>query len=212
MSEMPMSSAAAAVPAAPEFGDPLPIGAPDPAVLAFLARRRSASAVTLQAPGPSADELAVLIRLAARVPDHGKLFPWRFIVIEGEAKGRLVAQLREIAAGLTDNAKAVPALAKLAVPPVSVALISRVTPGHVIPEWEQRLSSGAVAMTFLLAAQAMGYGANWITNWYSYEPKATALLGLAPEERVTGFIHIGTPAEAPLERVRPDIETLVTYL
>lgn len=200
------------VPAGPEFGAPLPIDKADPAVLAFLAKRRSASAVTLQAPGPSPEELTTLIRLATRVPDHGKLFPWRFIVIEGEAKARLVEKLREIAAALTDNPKAVPALAKLAIPPVTVAVVSRVTPGHAIPEWEQRLSSGAVNMTFLLAAQAMGYGANWITDWYSYEPKATALLGLGADERVAGFIHLGTPSEPPLERVRPEVETLITRL
>jgi nitroreductase len=200
------------VPAGPQFGDPLPIDPPREDVLAFLARRRSASAVTLQAPGPSAEELKTLIRLATRVPDHGKLFPWRFIVIEGAAKARLVDDLTRLAETMADNPKAVPALAKLKTPPVTVAVVSRVTPGHAIPEWEQQLSSGAVNMTFLLAAQAMGYGANWITDWYSYDPKATALLGLQPGERIAGFIHLGTPSEPPLERVRPDVDDLITRL
>jgi len=201
-----------AVPPQPLFGDPLPIGEPSPEVLAFLSRRRSASALSLEAPGPSAGELADLLRLAARVPDHGKLFPWRFIVIEGTAKAELESALTELARTQANPTKALAALGKLAAPPLSVAVVSRVDPQAAIPVWEQELSAGAVCMTFLLGAQAMGYGANWITDWYAYDPKATALLGLAAGERVAGFIHLGTAAEPPAERVRPVIETLVTRL
>jgi nitroreductase len=196
------------VPDPPQFGEPLPLR-PAPEVLAFLARRRSASAMTLRAPGPSPEELEVLLRLAVRVPDHGKLSPWRFIVFEGAAKARTAEHLAEIAKTRHDATKAAAALGKFSIPPLAVCVVSRVKPGE-IPEWEQRLSSAAVCMSLLNAASAMGYGANWITDWYSYDPQAMAVLGLAEAEQVCGFVYIGTPAEPPLERVRPDLAGLVT--
>jgi nitroreductase len=195
------------VPDAPEFGAAAPIEA-SPETLAFLARRRSASALMLTAPAPTDDELATLLRLATRVPDHGKLFPWRFVVLEGETKARFVAGLEAIAAGRPDGERLVAKLGKIKAPPLTLAVISRLTPGD-IPEWEQRLSSGAVCMTLIIAAQAMGYGANWITDWYAYDEAAGRLLGLGEGERVAGFVHLGTSAEAPLERVRPELDALV---
>ena len=198
-----------ALPAQPIFGEPLPVGDGRREVLDFLALRRSASAATLRAPAPDAAELTELLRLAARVPDHGKLFPWRFIVLEGEAKAAFAAGLEDLAAHQPNPEKARGALFKIKTPPLTVAVVSR----HIeatIPEWEQRLSAAAVCMTLLIAAEAAGYGANWITDWYAYAPEATALLGLGEGERVAGFIHIGTPAEAPLERVRPDVPALTT--
>ncbi|HWA62402.1 MAG TPA: nitroreductase [Caulobacteraceae bacterium] len=196
------------VPAAPQFGDPLPIEA-SPQVLAFLARRRSASAMTLAAPGPTEAELAEMLRLAARAPDHGKLAPWRFVILDGEAKAAFVAGLEKIAAGREDGAKLMAKLGKIKAPPLTVAVVSRATPGE-IPEWEQRLSAGAVCTLLTIAAQAMGYGANWITDWYAYDAEATALLGLGDGERVAGYVHVGTTAEAPLERVRPDMAAVVS--
>lgn len=197
------------LPAEPQFGDVLPIGAANPPVLAFLARRRSASAATLRAPGPSEAQLRDLLRLAARVPDHGKLSPWRFIVFEGDAKAAFVTRLETIAAVRPDAEKAASALFKIRIPPLSVAVISRVTENK-IPAWEQQLSSGAVCMNLLIAAQAMGFGANWITDWYAYDPKVDALLGLGAGESVAGFVHIGTAAEAPQERVRPNLDAIVS--
>jgi nitroreductase len=191
----------------PAFGDSLPID-PSPTTLAFLARRRSASAITLRAPGPSEAELARLLTLAARVPDHGKLAPWRFVVLQGEAKAAFVRGLEGIAAARSDAATAQAKLGKIRLPPLTIAVVSRHLPGD-IPEWEQRLSAGAVCILLLVAAQAMGYGANWITEWYAYDDAAGRLLGLKAGERVAGFVHIGTPLEAPLERVRPDVEGLV---
>jgi len=196
------------VPAAPLFGEAAPIEA-SPQTLAFLARRRSASALTLTAPAPSDAELATLLRLATRVPDHGKLSPWRFVVLKGEAKARFVAGLESIAAGRPDGAKLQAKLGKIKAPPLTVAVISRLFPGAEIPEWEQRLSAGAVCMTLITAAQAMGYGANWITDWYAYDEAAGRLLGLREGERVAGFVHLGTSADTPLERVRPDVEAIV---
>jgi len=196
------------VPTAPLFGEAAPIEA-SPQTLAFLARRRSASALTLTAPAPGDDELATLLRLATRVPDHGKLSPWRFVVLKGEAKGRFIAGLEAIAVRRPDGAKLAAKLGKIKAPPLTVAVISRPGPTAEIPEWEQRLSAGAVCMTLIIAAQAMGYGANWITDWYAYDEDALTLLGLSEGERVAGYVHLGTSADTPLERVRPDVGAIV---
>jgi nitroreductase len=195
------------LPPEPEFGQPMAIGARDEELLRFLALRRSASAATLRSPGPDQADVAKLLRLAVRVPDHGKLFPWRFIVLRDEAKIAYVQALEPLAADQPNPEKALAALAKVRNPPLSVCVVSRLVEA-TIPEWEQRLSSGAVCMALLIAAQAAGYGANWITDWYAYDARATAVLGLTEEERVAGFVHIGTPAETPLERVRPVVADL----
>ena len=197
------------VPAAPAFGDPVDVARPSPDTLALMARRRSASAPVLAAPAPSAEELNELLRLAARAPDHGKLFPWRFVILQGEAKAALVRELERLAADQPKPDKALGALAKLRNPPLTIAVISRVIECN-IPEWEQVLSSGAVCQNLLIAADAMGYGANWITDWYSYDEQAVRLLGLEPHERVAGFVHLGTLPDPPLERVRPELDKLVT--
>lgn len=189
------------LPPAPEFGAPLP-STPSGDVLRFLALRRSASAVTLAAPAPDAHQLADLLRLAVRVPDHGKLTPWRFLILEGEDKAAFVARLEALAQGRGDTTAA-GKLGKLKIPPLVVAVISSPRPAD-IPKWEQQLSAGAVCLTLCQAAMAMGFGANWITDWYSYDSEAVAVLGLQAGERVAGFVMLGTPREPPLERDRPD--------
>lgn len=196
------------IPPAPHFGDVLPIEA-SPETLAFLARRRSASASTLTAPGPSEAELREILTLAARAPDHGKLAPWRFIILRDDAKTVFVEQLERVAAKRTDAAKSLAKLGKLRTPPVTVAVVSRAFAGGDIPVWEQQLSAGAVCVLLMIAAQAMGFGANWITDWYAYDDEAVGLLGLAPGETVAGYLHLGYCAEPPLERLRPDLDTIV---
>ena len=198
------------VPAPPEFGQPTPFGKVSPETLALLAQRRSVSPKHLAAPAPSPAELKDLLRLAARAPDHGKLFPWRFIVLEAGAKAALAARFEALAKERPDADKAVAALFKLNTPPMAVLVISRAVDSH-IPRWEQLLSAGAVCQNLVLAATAMGFGANWITDWYSYDPRATALLGLDANEQVAGVILLGTPTEAPLERVRPELDSLISY-
>lgn len=194
------------LPPAPEFGASVALK-PTPEVLTFLATRRSTSAVTLTEPAPSPDELDALLRLAARVPDHGKLSPWRFVILQGEAKARFAAKLEAIALDRGDQTAAAK-LGKLKIPPLCVAVISAPKPA-AIPAWEQQLSAGAVCTTLLYATLAAGYGANWITDWYAYDPDATAALGLSATEKVAGFILIGTPREAPMERERPDAAALI---
>lgn len=196
------------VPPAPAFGEPCSIeGSAE--TLSLLSGRRSSSPQTMTGPGPNAAELNDLLRLAARVPDHGKLAPWRFVILEGEGKRRFVEGLAAMAGRQDQPDKAQAVLAKIATPPLTVAVISAPQPGK-IPVWEQELSAGAVCMTLLIACQAMGFAASWITDWYAFDPEALALLGVEDGERVAGFVHIGTAGEAPLERVRPDLSTLVS--
>ena len=195
------------LPPEPEFGTALPI-APAPDVLRFLALRRSAAAVTLTEPAPSPAELDALLRLAARVPDHGKLAPWRFIVLEGAAKAAFADRLEALARGRDDAAQAAK-LAKLRTPPLAVVVVSRAK-AAAIPEWEQILSAGAVCTNLLNATLARGYGANWITDWYSFDAEALQILGLGSGERVAGFVMMGTAGEPPLERERPDVSGLVS--
>jgi len=185
----------------PAFGDPLGIES-SPEVLAFLARRRSASALKLAAPGPDAAQVQDLLRLACRVPDHGKLAPWRFILLEAADKAAFADRLEALARARGDE-RAAGKLGKLRTPPMGIAVISAPREAD-IPEWEQVLSAGAVCMTLACAAQAMGFGANWITDWYAYDAEARACLGVAGNEKVAGFILIGSPSEPPRERERPD--------
>jgi len=199
---------AGSVPPAPAFGETLPVEAA-PEVVAFLTKRRSASAMSLTAPGPDDDQLADILRIAARVPDHGKLSPWRFIILKGEAKDTFAERIAVLADSQANPTKATAALRKLTRPPVCIAVVSRHIPGE-IPEWEQRQSASAVCHQLLLAASALGWGANWITDWYSYDPRATAILGLADGEQVAGYLYLGTATEQPQERARPDVASITT--
>jgi nitroreductase len=198
------------LPAEPAFGAPLPIPPASQPVLDFLALRRSASAAALTAPAPSRDELHDLLRLAARVPDHGKLNPWRFLVLEGDAKAALVAGLEAITAGREDGERLAAALFKMRTPPMAVAVISRPIAGK-IPEWEQVLSAGAAAMALEVAAAALGLASTWLTEWCAYDARFRECIGLAPHERIAGFVHIGRPLSPPEDRPRPALADIVTY-
>jgi nitroreductase len=198
-------------PKAADLGDLLPQPVRSQELLNRLSTRRSAPAQTLTVPGPDAGEVAEILRLGARTPDHGKLFPWRFVVMGPLTRADLAERLSALAVrqGLGGKAQAV--LAKLTAAPVSILVISTAAPGPK-PVWEQELSSGAVCMNIEHAADALGYAACWITDWYSYDAEALEILGVKAGEKVAGFIHIGTTAEAPLERVRPDLSALTITL
>ena len=180
---------------------PLPVRSDE--VLARLAVRRSASAQLLAAPGPSEAEIEQILHLGARTPDHGKLFPWRFVVLGPQSRTELSEVLAVLAEtqGRVDKDLAV--LAKLANPPLTIMVVSTPVQGHKVPVWEQQLSAGAVCMNIEHAADALGYSASWITDWYAYDPAAVALFGVQDGESIAGFIHLGTLTEAPLERPRP---------
>ncbi|HEX2656290.1 MAG TPA: nitroreductase [Xanthobacteraceae bacterium] len=185
-----------------------------PDALELLTKRRSLKPAELMPPGPSTAELETLLTIASRVPDHGKLTPWRFIVFAGDARVRASAMIATIFR--QDHPEATPEQIafeeqRLSRAPLVIAVVSRTGPHVKIPEWEQVLSSGAAAMNLVHAAHALGFAANWITEWYAYDRRVLGALGLEPQERIAGFIHIGKPARIPDDRPRPALSTIVTY-
>lgn len=181
--------------------------------LKLLTTRRSFKPVELAGPAPSAAEIETLLTVASRVPDHGKLAPWRFIVFEGD--GRLTAGDAIAAAFRAKYPDAKPEHVEaerqqLARAPLVVAVVSRAATHVKIPEWEQVLSAGAAAMNLVLAAHALGYGASWITEWYAYDRSVLDAFGLAPHERIAGFVHIGRPPGKPEDRPRPPLSEIAT--
>jgi nitroreductase len=179
----------------------------------LLKTRRSFKAIELAGPAPSAAEIDTLLTVASRVPDHGKLTPWRFIVFEGEARHAAGAAIAAAYSVKYPEAKPEHIEAergRLARAPLVVAVVSRAGSHVKIPEWEQVLSAGAAAMNLVLAAHALGYGASWITEWYAYDRSVLDALGLAPHERIAGFVHIGRPPGHPEDRPRPPLSEIVT--
>jgi nitroreductase len=176
--------------------------------IAHLLTRRSVSANSLGEPGPSQDEIDQILTAAARVPDHKKLVPWRFLLFQGEAR----AAFGEILAEICKREEKDPSQFRLETEanrfmraPLVIAVISRVVNNPAAPEWEQVLSAGAACQNLLIAATALGYGAQWITEWYGYSQGVRAALKLADNERVAGFVYIGTAKEKPEERERPSL-------
>ena len=184
-----------------------------PDALELLKTRRSVKPIELGGPGPTEAEIESLLKIASRVPDHGKLAPWRFILFEGEARA---AAGEAIASAFRANRPdATPdqidfERKRLARAPLVIAVVSRAGPHVNIPEWEQQLSAGASAMTLVIAAHAMGYAASWITEWYAYDRRVLDALGLGANERIAGFVHIGRPAKPPEDRERPELNAIVT--
>lgn len=176
----------------------------------LLLRRRSVSAFMLREPGPTAGQLETMLTAASRVPDHGKLAPWRFILVEGEARERLSGRFAEAALGEGVEEQKVADDRRRFEAPVTVIVVSRAGPHVKIPEWEQILSAGAVCMNLILAAHAMGFAANWLTGRAAYDKSGADILNLADTERVAGFIHIGTPDQAPADRPRPPLGEIVS--
>lgn len=192
--------------------DNSPFNTPAPKALDLLLSRRSGSAKAMTGPGPSPAELDAILKAAARVPDHGKLFPWRFILFEGDARvraGQLLVDALATTEKMTEE-RAASESVRLLRAPVVVAVVSHVREAIPIPEWEQILSAGAVCQNMLIAAHALGYVANWLTEWYAYHPAVKEGLGLKPGERIAGFVYIGTSAIALEERIRPDLDKIVT--
>lgn len=165
-------------------------------------------------PGPTAEELERILSIAARVPDHGKLAPWRFVLYDRASRADVVAGLRRIAEHAPDEKERRYRAEKangFADAPLIVGVISAAIADHPkIPLWEQQLSAGAVCLNLLHAAFAHGFAAQWLTGWFAYDEEAQRFLGLKPGERVAGFVHIGTPTVPPVERDRPDVPALTT--
>lgn len=182
--------------------------------LRLLNDRRSVPSRQLGEPGPDAAELRTLLQAAVRVPDHGKLVPWRFLLVRGDARRRLGELLARTT--LANNPDTAPAVVekdreRFNFAPLIVTVIARIDEtDSKIPAQEQLLSAGCVAYNLLLGAQQLGYGAQWLTGWAAYDPTVCTALGVKDGERIVGFIHIGTPREPAPERLRPDAAALVS--
>ncbi len=179
----------------------------------LLKTRKSPKVFDLTSPGPSPAEIEEMLTIASRVPDHGKLAPWRFIVFEGEGRARAGEAIARVF--LADHPGAQPDHVeqernRLSQAPLVIAVVSKAAPHAKIPEWEQTLSAGAACTLLVLAAHALGYAATWLTQWYSYDPRLRAALGLAESERIVGFVHIGTLARPQEDRPRPALADIVT--
>lgn len=184
-----------------------------PEALDLLKTRRSVKPIELIGPGPAPAQLDTLLTVASRVPDHGKLTPWRFIVFDGDARLKAGAAIEAVFKANNPQATADQAAFernRLARAPLVVAVVSRAGPHVKIPEWEQVLSAGAAAMNLITAAHALGFAANWITEWYAYDRAVLDALGLAPNEKIAGFVHIGRMSKPPEDRPRPPLSEIVT--
>lgn len=181
----------------------------------LLRTRRSVKPLLMTAEAVPQADIETILTVAARTPDHGKLVPWRFIVLEGEARHR-IGEIIAAAFKADNPAAEADTLAfernRLARAPLAIGVVSSASPHAKIPEWEQVLSVGAVCMNLTIAANALGYGTNWLTEWYSYDRRVLDALGLKPHERMAGFIHVGR-SDAPVQdRDRPALASIVTRL
>ncbi|HET7931486.1 MAG TPA: nitroreductase [Rhodanobacteraceae bacterium] len=186
----------------------------DENILRFLQNRRSVPAAALQPPGPSAAQLREIVATAIRVPDHGKLVPWRLITFTGDAGRRYGEALAELHLRVdpgVPEAKLAKDRERFAHSPVVLAVIARIEENHPkIPAQEQLLSAGCLAFNLLLAAQAEGFAAQWLTGWSCYDRDAAKLLGLGDDERAIGYIHIGSRSVEPPERTRPQPDQIMS--
>ncbi|MDX8521338.1 nitroreductase family protein [Mesorhizobium dulcispinae] len=176
-------------------------------IIDFLLTRNSAPIPDLKEPAPSDAEIATMITAASRVPDHGRLEPWRFILYRGEARveiGRKLAALAEQREGPLAEGRRNQELGRFSRAPLVIGVVSVPRENPKIPQWEMFLSGGMAAMNLVIAANALGYGTNMISNWYSDVAEGRAILGLSPQERVVGFVHIGSYQGPAPERPRPD--------
>ncbi len=179
----------------------------------LLLTRRSVVAGSMTQQGPSAEELETILAAGHRVPDHGKLGPWRFILFEGNARAEFGDELADAFAKANPDAGSDRAeLEKLRFlrAPTVVGVVSCVTENIKIPVWEQQLAAGAVCQNMLVAATALGYAAQWLTEWYAFDHNVVGALGLGEGERIAGFIYLGGKEAQPTERVRPDLGERIT--
>ncbi len=182
--------------------------------LRLLQTRRSALAKMMGGPGPDAQQIDQLLEMAVRVPDHGKLSPWRFIVFAGEGRAAmgdvLAARWRELYPEHGDETVEQQRQTFLRAP-VVIAVVSSITDTVKIPQWEQELSAGALCQNLLLGATAMGFGCQWISGWCAFDREVLQKVGLAPHENIAGFIYVGTADDGLSDRPRPDHKALTTH-
>lgn len=197
----------------PELGEVLPAAHPGEHAIELLWRRRSTPAEFLGNPGPDEKTLRTMLTIAARTPDHRRVTPFRFVIFEGAARARFGKVLGDAFAANEPEAedhRVIFEQDRFLRAPVVIAVVSSVDPAHRTPEWEQILSAGAVCQNMLLAASALGFAAQWLTEWYAYDDQVRSGLGLGGDERIAGFVYIGTAKEDPLERARPDLDAIIS--
>ncbi|MEP3264368.1 MAG: nitroreductase [Hyphomicrobiales bacterium] len=180
---------------------------------AYLSTRRTVPSLNLGGPKPDEDVVSKILEIAVRVPDHGKLAPWRFIRYPAENCVDIGRYLSDLWGRENSDAS----LERLALEktrfmraPMVIGVVSNPITPHKVPVWEQQLSSGAVCLNLIHAANAYGFAAQWLTEWYSYHDEAMRYLGVQEGERLSGFIHIGTPKVEPSERTRPTVDTITS--
>lgn len=186
----------------------------DPALRDYLLSRRSVGMAFLRDPGPDAAELETLLTIATRVPDHGKLAPWRLVLFSGEARaeaGNRLAAIVKARNPAIDEAALDIERRQFLPAPLTVGVIFSPKPVPKVPEFEQLLSAGNVCFNLEHAANALGFAASWVTRWFAFDTEAQAMLGASAGERFVGFVHIGTPAIKPDERDRPALEAVVSH-
>jgi nitroreductase len=184
-----------------------------PALRDYLLTRRSVGVGFLKEPGPNAAELEQILTIGTRVPDHGKITPWRLVIIAGEDRAKAGAALAEIAARNTpglDEASIEIERQRFLPAPLTIGVISSPQAHPKVPEFEQLLSAGNVAFNLVHAAFALGFAASWVTRWYAFDPEAASALGARDGERFVGFVHIGTPTVPVEDRPRPALDSVVT--
>ena len=184
-----------------------------PDAIDLLKTRRSIKPREMGGPGPSPAEIETILTIGARVPDHGKLAPWRFIVFEGDARIRAGEVIAKVFARKNPQATAAEIdteKRKLADAPLVIGVVSFTRPHPKVPPWEQELSAGASAMNIVTAATALGYGACWLTGWFAFDRDVLEGLGLKPDEKLAGFVHVGTASKPSEDRPRPALSDIVT--
>nr|WP_249157281.1 nitroreductase [Bradyrhizobium diazoefficiens] len=184
-----------------------------PDAIELLKTRRSVKPREMTGPGPSAAELETILTIGARVPDHGKLAPWRFIIFEGDARQRAGEVIANVFARKNPGAPAADVeieRKRLMDAPLVIGIVSFTKPHPKVPAFEQELSAGASAMNIVTAATALGYGACWLTGWFSFDRDVLDGLGLKPDEKLAGFIHVGKPTKPSEDRPRPFLSEIVT--
>lgn len=186
----------------------------NPHLFDYLSTRRSIPAPQMMEPGPDRSAITAMLTLASRVPDHGKLAPWRFIVYRGNERARLGEQLLTVALARNPDMTLEMQEAerqRLLRAPVVIAVVSCAAPHVKVPVWEQELSAGAVCLNLFMAANAHGFAANWLSEWISYDDNAKAILGVQAEEKVAGFLYMGSTTFPQTDRPRPDLSQIVTW-
>jgi nitroreductase len=184
-----------------------------PDALQLLKTRRSAKPREMNGPGPSPVEIETILSIGSRVPDHGKIAPWRFVLFEGDARLRAGEVIARVFAAKNPDASREQIDTennRLAEAPLVIAVISSPKPHPKVPSWEQELSAGASAMNIVIAASALGYVANWLTGWFAFDRDVLTAFGLKADEKIAGFIHIGSIDRPVDDRPRPNLSDLVT--